>query len=251
MHKIEPAQFEDLFERRLERYDPDRAMIAEEQEEQEEISSRLKEANASFLHARRGDSSTHEREQALQKLENAYNKYKETVSNLDVGRKFYNDLAKIVSRFRDDCRNFAYQRRTEAGQLEAYVLFPFIDHVSARMTDCNSDLTNAMSSLNLSQANSLQQEKLQEGLRAPYKTKAAPDEPLMAPTPQRALASPPLTPGSAGISAGIWQPERGIQFAGAPPPQTNGDSPALRNPNTRTGQAKSGQWDPSRGFHFG
>lgn len=101
-------------------------MIVEEQEEQEEISSRLKEANASFLQARRGDSSTHEREQALQKLENAYNKYKETVSNLDVGRKFYNDLAKIVSRFRDDCRNFAYQRRTEAGQLEAYVLLPFM-----------------------------------------------------------------------------------------------------------------------------
>lgn len=119
MQKIEPAQFEDLFEKRLERYDPDRAMIVEEEEDQEGISSRLKEANASFLHARRGDSSTHEREQALQKLENAYNKYKEIVSNLDVGRKFYNDLAKIVSRFRDDCRSFAYQRRTEAGQLES------------------------------------------------------------------------------------------------------------------------------------
>lgn len=119
MQKIEPAQFEELFEKRLERYDADRAMAVEEQEEQEEIASRLKEANAHFLHARRGDSSTHEREQALQKLENAYIKYKEIVSNLDVGRKFYNDLAKIVSRFRDDCRSFAYQRRTEAGQLEA------------------------------------------------------------------------------------------------------------------------------------
>ena len=121
MQKIEPAQFEDLFERRLERYDADRAMIVEEREEQEEMSSRLKEANASFLHARRGDSSTHEREQALQKLENGYSKYKEIVANLEVGRKFYNDLAKIVSRFRDDCRSFAYQRRTEAGQLESYV----------------------------------------------------------------------------------------------------------------------------------
>lgn len=119
MQKIEPAQFEELFEKRLERYDSDRAMIVEEQEEQEGVASRVKETNAAFLQARRGDSSTKEREQALQRLENAYFKYKEIVSNLDVGRKFYNDLAKIVTRFREDCKSLAYQRRMEAGQLES------------------------------------------------------------------------------------------------------------------------------------
>ncbi len=118
LQKIEPAQFEDLFERRLERYNLDRAMVTEEQEEQEALYPRIKDANAAFLVARRGDSSTQEREKALQKLENGYLKYKEIVSNLDVGRKFYNDLAKIVTRFRDDCKNFAYQRRMESGQLE-------------------------------------------------------------------------------------------------------------------------------------
>ncbi len=119
MQKIEPAQFEELFEKRLERYDSDRAMIVEEQEEQEGVALRVKETNAAFLQARRGDSSTKEREQALQRLENAYFKYKEIVSNLDVGRKFYNDLAKIVTRFREDCKSLAYQRRMEAGQLES------------------------------------------------------------------------------------------------------------------------------------
>ena len=68
-------------------------------------------ANAAFLVARRGDQSTKKREQALQNLENAYFKYKEIISNLDVGRKFYNDLAKITNRFRDDCRGF----NTEGG----------------------------------------------------------------------------------------------------------------------------------------
>jgi len=72
MQKIEPAQFEELFEKRLERYDSDRAMIVEEQEEQEGVALRVKETNAAFLQARRGDSSTKEREQALQRLENAY-----------------------------------------------------------------------------------------------------------------------------------------------------------------------------------
>lgn len=123
MQKIEPAQFEDLFAERLQRYDSDRAMVNEEMEEQERLSAQIKEANAAFVNAKRGDSSTKEREQALQRLENAYFKYKEIVSNLDVGRKFYNDLAKIANRFRDECSAFAYHRRIEAAQIESYDIF--------------------------------------------------------------------------------------------------------------------------------
>lgn len=121
MQKIEPANFENLFEQRLQLYEPDLELVSEERETQDNLVTKLQEANANFVAARRGDSSSKEREQALQKLENAYYKFKEIVSNLDVGRKFYNDLAKIVSRFRDDCREFIYQRRNEAEQLEKYV----------------------------------------------------------------------------------------------------------------------------------
>ncbi|KAI9872294.1 MAG: pH-response regulator protein palA/rim20 [Pleopsidium flavum] len=227
MQKIEPAQFEELFEKRLERYDSDRTMVVEEQEEQAGVTSRVKEANAAFLQARRGDSSTKERERALQKLENGYFKYKEIVSNLDVGRKFYNDLAKIVARFKDDCKGFAYQRRTEAGQLE-------------------SDLTNAMSSLTLSQANSLQHEKQEENLRSSYKIKAHVDEPLTAPTPTRAAVPPPLAP----ASLGVWTPEMGIQFGGGPSQQNNQNVHAAPYPNTSNAQLRGGPWDPSRGLRF-
>ena len=118
MQKIEPAQFEELFEARLEEYDDDRLMISDQKEEQEQLLSKLQEVNKAFVNARRGDNSTRERAQALQRLENAYLKYKEIISNLDTGRKFYNDLANIVNRFRDDCKDFRYQRRVEAGQLE-------------------------------------------------------------------------------------------------------------------------------------
>lgn len=118
MQKIEPAQFEDLFDERLTRYDEEKQMVSQESEFQSILTSRIQEANAAFTTARRGDSSTKEREQALQRLENAYFKYKEIVSNLNTGRKFYNDLANIVTRFTDDCRTFAYQRRVEAGQME-------------------------------------------------------------------------------------------------------------------------------------
>jgi programmed cell death 6-interacting protein len=111
MQTIEAVQFENLFDRRLQMYDVDQDMVQEEEKEQAEATKRLQDANASFLIARRGD-------QALQNLENAYFKYKEIISNSDVGRKFYNDLAKIVNRFRDDVRSFAYQRKSEASQIE-------------------------------------------------------------------------------------------------------------------------------------
>ena len=118
LQKIEAAQFEDLFERRLQRYDEDREMVSREREEQEQLVIQLKQANAAFSEARSGDTSSREREQALQRLENGYFKFKEIVGNLETGRKFYNDLAPIVGRFKDQCRDFRYQRRLEASQLE-------------------------------------------------------------------------------------------------------------------------------------
>jgi programmed cell death 6-interacting protein len=121
MQKIEAAQFENFFERRLEIYNTDKSRVSEEETEQDKLMKRVQDANAVFLAARKGDTSTKQREQALQSLENAYFKYKEIISNLEAGRKFYNDLAKIVSTFRDECRNFAYQRRVEAAQMESYV----------------------------------------------------------------------------------------------------------------------------------
>lgn len=121
MQKIDPAQFETLFEERLELYDNDREMVLEEQAKQKQAVAELKEANTAFTTARKGDLSTKKREQALQRLENGFIKYKEVVSNIDTGRKFYNDLASIVSKFNTDCKDFAYQRRVEAGQIESYV----------------------------------------------------------------------------------------------------------------------------------
>jgi programmed cell death 6-interacting protein len=118
MQSIEAVQFEDLFDKRLQMYNVDKEMVQDEERQQQDAIKRLQEANAAFVIARKGDQSTKQREQALQSLENSFFKYKEIISNLDVGRKFYNDLAKIVSRFRDDCRTFAYQRKAEASQLE-------------------------------------------------------------------------------------------------------------------------------------
>lgn len=119
MQGIQASQFEDLFEEQLRLYDSDRDLLDQERKDQDQIADQVREANKAFTRAHKGDASTKERETALQDLENGYLKYKEILSNLDVGRKFYNDLAKIVGRFRDDAKAFAHQRRMEASQLEA------------------------------------------------------------------------------------------------------------------------------------
>ncbi|PYH73967.1 putative pH signal transduction protein PalA [Aspergillus vadensis CBS 113365] len=118
MQAIQASQFEDLFEEQLHLYDTDLDMVTREQQDQDEIATRVQEANRAFTRAHTGDASIKERERALQELENGYLKYKEILSNIEVGRKFYNDLAKIVGRFRDDSKAFVHKRRMEASQLE-------------------------------------------------------------------------------------------------------------------------------------
>lgn len=119
MRKVETVDFEPLFISRLDsHYSADKQILSQEIEEQEELVARLKEANTAFLACRKMDSSLKERETAIQTLENGFMKYKELIANLNVGRKFYNDLARLLSRFRDEAKHFVCQRRVEAGQIE-------------------------------------------------------------------------------------------------------------------------------------
>ncbi|KAF4217923.1 hypothetical protein CNMCM8980_008241 [Aspergillus fumigatiaffinis] len=222
MQPIQASQFEDLFEEQLHLYDTDLEMVAQEQHDQDQIAAQVREANRAFTRAHKGDASTKEREKALQELENGYLKYKEIISNIEVGRKFYNDLAKIVGRFRDDCKAFVHQRRMEASQLES-------DIASAA----------AMASLNISQPHLRQQPQPphQPQLSSPpapvqppvqVQPSRPPEEPLTAPQPTRAPVAPPAVP-----TPGMWSPEMGIRFGGG---------------NSR---GQPGQWDPSDGIRFG
>ncbi|KAJ5144087.1 uncharacterized protein N7515_002874 [Penicillium bovifimosum] len=257
MQPIRASQFEDLFEKHLKLYDSDSEMLAQERREQEHLSNQVREANRAFTGSHKGDASTKEREAALQDLENGYLKYKEIISNLEVGRKFYNDLAKIVGRFRDDGKAFVHQRRMEASQLE-------------------TEISNAaaMASLHISQPHFRQQPPQQTHTHyAPSSYTAGPPSqppsqpppqvhavrpaetapPLTAPQPVRAPVAPPpvSTPSIPGTMPGMWSPEMGIRFgsAGAPPSATpaTGPGPAPTQP-TRAPQPKT--WDPSQGLRF-
>ncbi|PYH97593.1 BRO1-domain-containing protein [Aspergillus ellipticus CBS 707.79] len=229
MQAIQASQFEDLFEEQLHLYDSDLEMVAQEQQDQDAIAARVREANRAFTRAHTGDASTKEREKALQDLENGYLKYKEILSNIEVGRKFYNDLAKIVGRFRDDSKAFVHKRRMEASQMEGD-----ISSVAAMATlNISQPLRQAAAppTPSASYAAGGQQYTAQPSYSTtsqqayPAAPPAQPlpstqprPEPMTAPQPTRANARPPMTPG-------IWSPDMGIRF-------------------------QPGQWDPSKGVKF-
>jgi len=120
MQKLEVSQFDALFSKRLELYTGDRNLVREDESEQEQLLARLKQCAAAFTTANTAEDSSHKaREAALKKLGHAYDVYKELISHLDHGRKFYNDLATIVATFRTKCQDFSYRRREEAAQMEA------------------------------------------------------------------------------------------------------------------------------------
>jgi programmed cell death 6-interacting protein len=116
---LSPADFEDLFSRRLDtHYAENRNEYRLDQAESMKLRSKLRDVNTLFIKSRRTDTSLEDRERALQKLETGYAKFLEIAQNLDEGRKFYNELAKMLGRWREEIRGFVYQRKKEAKELE-------------------------------------------------------------------------------------------------------------------------------------
>jgi hypothetical protein len=121
---LSPADFEDFFSRRIDsHYAENRSEYRLDQTESTKLRAKLREVNIAFVKSRRSDTSLEERERALQKLETGYLKFLEIAQNLDEGRKFYNELTRMLGRWRDEIRGFVYQRKKEARDLEGYIFF--------------------------------------------------------------------------------------------------------------------------------
>ena len=120
---IVASHFDSFFATRLhDLYESDQEqLVGKEKTDQEKLLDDTTRANREFISQKKAagtDRGGREREAALQQLDNAHYKYKEIVRNVEVGRKFYNDLSKIVGSFRDRCRTWVQQRRSEARAME-------------------------------------------------------------------------------------------------------------------------------------
>ncbi|KAK8168252.1 pH-response regulator protein-like protein palA/RIM20 [Phyllosticta citrichinensis] len=266
MQPIEAIQFEDLFSAHLsENWDPETSeLLSSESQIQSTLVSRLTAANAAFNAARAPSTnkSSSDREAALQKLENAYFKYKEVISNLDVGRKFYNDLAKVVGRFREDARAFTYGRRAEAASSERDIVEGMEGLVireegrrreeqlkGERERQVRASMLAGQpvtSSFDVNAASSQQQQQQQQQ-QPPQPLSSGTATPLPAPTPTRASFVEGVQAGAAGPSTnGMWSPEAGIRFSGPP-----GGAAAAPQQQPPVPEVQNRTWDPSMGLKFG
>ncbi|KAI8634355.1 pH-response regulator protein palA/RIM20 [Xylariaceae sp. FL1651] len=256
---IVPAHFEDFFEKRLDSlYEPDLEMVQKEGAEQEKLLSDLIRANREFESQKKmaGDKGNREREQALQKLENAYYKYKELTSNVEIGRKFYNDLSRIVGNFRDSARTFVTERRREARMLEDELNMPPLNNLS--LGPQNYAPSPASTGAWNGTSNYPPPPQPQVQTQNPYLggQQAAPPPPrqqvhspaeahiqswapageTVAPQPQQPRANP---------MQNIWNKELPIKFTN--PGGASGTGPAPPHSN----KPQAGTWDPNSGIRFG
>lgn len=115
-HGIEMSAvtFEDVSDNELAKYDKFIQGLTEGRKKQEEILSSIKSTNDAFIQSRKQDPVVKDREQALQFLDLAYSHYREIIRNLDEGLKFYNDMAGILTNFKEACKIWSSARSREA-----------------------------------------------------------------------------------------------------------------------------------------
>ncbi|CAG8486941.1 3280_t:CDS:10 [Acaulospora colombiana] len=110
--KIEPSQFEDLFTEQMKRYDKFLELAEKESERQDRILNNVGE-KFKELSEKRVSKNDSERVKALTNLENAYNKFREILMNLQEGIKFYSDFDNTLNEFKKNCEEFARFRHDE------------------------------------------------------------------------------------------------------------------------------------------
>ncbi|KAL2256511.1 hypothetical protein VTK26DRAFT_1559 [Humicola hyalothermophila] len=233
---IVPAHFEDFFDKRLDSlYEPEIEALEKERTEQDKLVAEVERASREFeaQKSRFGEKGNYEREKALQRLDNAYYKYKEIVSNIEVARKFYNDLGRIVEQFRSQARHWVNERRKEARALEDELSMP------------------SLASLSLNPTQPTPAAPQPQPQPQPYHSRQA--QPATDPASYYTQQRPMPVPGG---MPGTWAPEMGIRFS----PSSASPNPVSGNPNgpgsgqaqaQAQGQPQGGRWEPGSGIRFG
>ncbi|KAI6083910.1 BRO1-domain-containing protein [Hypoxylon rubiginosum] len=260
---IVPAHFEEFFEKRLDSlYEPDLELVQTEGAEQEKLITELIRVNREFESQKKivGDKGNKEREQALQKLENAYYKYKELVSNADAGRKFYNDLSRIIGGFRDGARGFVTERRREAQMLEDELNMPPLNNLNlggpqGHMQPVQSPPPPVSTwNSNTGYQGQLQPQPPSNSFLPPSQPRQSVPPPAEAQiqswAPAGETVAPQPQPPRANPMQAVWNPGAGIKFANTPPPAA---SPAGSSGGAagNSGQPASGTWDRNSAIRFG
>ncbi|KAF9267708.1 BRO1-domain-containing protein [Marasmius fiardii PR-910] len=115
--EVQPAMLEDVSDEELVKYDKFIELMNDLQPRQEELLDSVRAENKLFIQSRKDDDNVKERERALQSLELSYHKYREIVSNLEEGIKFYNNLITYLLQLKDACKQWCNERSREVHAL--------------------------------------------------------------------------------------------------------------------------------------
>ncbi|KAI1821070.1 pH-response regulator protein palA/RIM20 [Xylaria intraflava] len=249
---IVPAHFESFFEKRLDLlYEPELEMVQKEGAEQERLLSDLIRANREFESQKKlaGDKGNREREQALQKLENAYYKYKELTSNADVGRKFYNDLSRIVGNFRDSARTFVTERRREASMLKDDLDMPPLSNLSLNQQIQPQPLASSGARNDVNHYSSQSQAQIENiyhgGQPVAQQVHSPPEAHVQSFAPAGETVAPQPHQLRANPVRHVWNQEMPLKFS------NSSSSPAVNPVPPHGNKPPSGTWDPNSGIRFG
>ncbi|KAK1753108.1 pH-response regulator protein palA/prr-1 [Echria macrotheca] len=241
---IVPTHFGDFFEKRLDSlYESDFEALEKERADQEKLLAEVERANREFEAQKRsaGDRGNIEREKALQRLDSAYYKYKEIVSNVEVGRKFYNDLSQIVELFRNQARQWVNERRKDARSLEDEIFMPPLGSMSINPGPAPVAPAQPYSSPNPTSYYPPQPHPIRQTVHSPPAEAQIQSWADNVP-PQQPKPMPPIAP--VANMQGTWMPDMGIKFAPSP---SGGANPSQQGGNTPV----KGTWEPTKGIRFG
>ncbi|KAJ3050740.1 pH-response regulator protein palA/rim20 [Rhizophlyctis rosea] len=104
---------EAAFADQLQRYDPFASAVRESIAEQENLLNGIRSANSRFVESKQTNEMIRQREQALQNLDNAFKFFGEISKNLQEGIKFYTDFQNVLTKFRDNCKDYAFSRNVD------------------------------------------------------------------------------------------------------------------------------------------
>lgn len=111
--KLDPSQFESLYEKELEKYSFYRDTLAGNERKQSALLAEIRIANDRFLESRRNNDVTKQREEALQRLDTAFAKHAEISVNLSEALQFYQEFAKLLDQLRGTVREVRNLRHAD------------------------------------------------------------------------------------------------------------------------------------------